>query len=82
MGYLVAAPSSFHEFVGPEPLAYDGPGTDAGNDYKIKKVGLLLIISPFTLLPRPWRPFQLRPGRFILLRYGGSLPLKIGRAHV
>lgn len=37
LGYLVAAPSSFHEFTGPEPLAYDGPGTDAGNDYKIKK---------------------------------------------
>lgn len=36
-GYVVAAPSSYHEFVGPEPLAYDGPGTDAGNDYKVKK---------------------------------------------
>lgn len=37
-GYIVAAPSSYHEFTGPEPLAYDGPGTDEGNDYKIKKV--------------------------------------------
>lgn len=37
-GYIVAAPSSYHEFTGPEPLAYDGPGTDAGNDYKIQKV--------------------------------------------
>jgi carboxymethylenebutenolidase len=37
-GYIVAAPSSYHEFTGPEPLAYDVPGTDAGNDYKIKKV--------------------------------------------
>ena len=37
-GYIVAAPSSYHEFTGPEPLAYDGPGTDAGNDWKIKKV--------------------------------------------
>ncbi|KAL8771787.1 MAG: hypothetical protein Q9194_004801 [Teloschistes cf. exilis] len=36
-GYIVAAPSSYHEFTGPEPLAYDGPGTDEGNDYKIKK---------------------------------------------
>lgn len=27
-GYIVAAPSSYHEFTGPEPLAYDGPGTD------------------------------------------------------
>lgn len=36
-GYIVAAPSSYHEFVGPEPLAYDVPGTDLGNDLKIKK---------------------------------------------
>ena len=38
-GYIVAAPSSYHEFTGPEPLAYDVPGTDAGNEWKIKKVG-------------------------------------------
>ena len=37
-GYIVAAPSSYHEYTGPEPLAYDVPGTDAGNEYKIKKV--------------------------------------------
>jgi dienelactone hydrolase len=36
-GYIVAAPSSYHEFTGPEPLAYDVPGTDAGNEWKIKK---------------------------------------------
>ncbi|KAI9777008.1 MAG: hypothetical protein M1839_009152 [Geoglossum umbratile] len=36
-GYIVAAPSSYHEFVGPEPLAYDGPGTDVGNAYKVQK---------------------------------------------
>jgi carboxymethylenebutenolidase len=36
-GYIVAAPSSYHEFVGPEPLAYDVPGTDLGNDLKVKK---------------------------------------------
>lgn len=36
-GYIVAAPSSYHEFTSPEPLAYDVPGTDAGNDFKIKK---------------------------------------------
>jgi hypothetical protein len=40
-GYIVAAPSSYHEFTGPEPLAYDVPGTDAGNEYKIKKVSNL-----------------------------------------
>jgi carboxymethylenebutenolidase len=33
----VAAPSSYHEFTGPEPLAYDGPGTDKGNAWKIEK---------------------------------------------
>lgn len=36
-GYIVAAPSSYHEFTGPEPLAYDGPGTDKGNEWKITK---------------------------------------------
>jgi len=36
-GYIVAAPSSYHEFTGPEALAYDGPGTDMGNEWKVKK---------------------------------------------
>jgi dienelactone hydrolase len=40
-GYIVAAPSSYHEFTGPEPLAYDVPGTDAGNEWKVKKVRTL-----------------------------------------
>ena len=39
-GYIVAAPSSYHEFTGPEALAYDGPGTDDGNKWKIEKVGI------------------------------------------
>lgn len=37
-GYIVAAPSSYHDFVGPEPLAYDQADTDNGNKYKITKV--------------------------------------------
>lgn len=37
-GYIVAAPSSYHEFTGPDPIPYDGPGTDAGNAWKVKKV--------------------------------------------
>ncbi|ORY63978.1 dienelactone hydrolase [Pseudomassariella vexata] len=36
-GYIVAAPSSYHDFTGPEPLAYDDEGTNNGNDWKIKK---------------------------------------------
>lgn len=36
-GYICAAPSSFHEFEGPEPLAYDVEGTDKGNAYKVEK---------------------------------------------
>lgn len=36
-GYIVAAPSSYHEFIGPEPLPYDNPGTDKGNELKIAK---------------------------------------------
>ena len=35
--HAVAAPSSYHEFTGPEALAYDGPGTDAGNKWKVEK---------------------------------------------
>jgi dienelactone hydrolase len=38
-GYIVAAPSSYHDFTGPEPLAYDVPGTDQGNKWKVTKVG-------------------------------------------
>jgi dienelactone hydrolase len=37
-GYIVAAPSSYHDFTGPEPLAYDVPGTDQGNEWKVVKV--------------------------------------------
>ncbi|KAI1162641.1 dienelactone hydrolase [Nemania serpens] len=36
-GYIVAAPSSYHDFTGPEALAYDVPGTDKGNEWKIAK---------------------------------------------
>lgn len=41
-GYIVAAPSSYHDFTGPEPLAYDVPGTDQGNEWKIAKVNKLI----------------------------------------
>ncbi|KAF9270266.1 dienelactone hydrolase [Marasmius fiardii PR-910] len=36
-GYVVACPSSYHEFEGPEPIPYDTEGTDRGNQYKIEK---------------------------------------------
>ncbi|KAI0732349.1 dienelactone hydrolase [Fomitopsis betulina] len=36
-GYVVAAPSSFHEFQGPEAIPYDTEGTDRGNRFKIEK---------------------------------------------
>ncbi|KAJ7070981.1 dienelactone hydrolase [Mycena amicta] len=36
-GYVVACPSTYHEFVGPEALSYDVEGTDRGNKYKIEK---------------------------------------------
>ncbi|RSH87632.1 uncharacterized protein EHS24_000144 [Apiotrichum porosum] len=36
-GYVVALPSSFHEFEGPEAIPYDVEGTDRGNKYKIEK---------------------------------------------
>lgn len=37
-GYICAAPSSYHEFTGPEPLKYDAEDTDKGNQWKISKV--------------------------------------------
>ncbi|PHH84401.1 hypothetical protein CDD83_1995 [Cordyceps sp. RAO-2017] len=36
-GYIVAAPSSYHDFVGPEPLRYDAADTDRGNAFKVQK---------------------------------------------
>jgi len=36
-GYVVACPSTYHEFEGPEPIPYDVEGTDRGNKYKIEK---------------------------------------------
>lgn len=36
-GYITICPSIYHNYVGPEALNYDGPGTDLGNEYKIKK---------------------------------------------
>ncbi|TFK30488.1 dienelactone hydrolase [Coprinopsis marcescibilis] len=36
-GYIVACPSVYHEFEGPEPIPYDVEGTDRGNKYKIEK---------------------------------------------
>jgi len=36
-GYVVACPSSFHDFEGPDPIPYDTEGTDRGNKYKTEK---------------------------------------------
>ncbi|ODQ65345.1 alpha/beta-hydrolase [Nadsonia fulvescens var. elongata DSM 6958] len=36
-GYIVAAPSIYHNFAGPEAFDYDTVGTDKGNAYKIEK---------------------------------------------
>ena len=55
-GYIVAAPSSYHEFTGPEPLAYDVPGTDAGNNWKVEKVSTktpYLLCSSVFFPPHP-----------------------------
>ncbi|KAH9946662.1 dienelactone hydrolase [Amylocystis lapponica] len=36
-GYVVACPSTYHEFQGPDPIPYDVEGTDRGNKYKVEK---------------------------------------------
>lgn len=43
-GYICAAPSSYHEFTGPEALKYDAEDTDKGNLWKISKVPSQTII--------------------------------------
>jgi hypothetical protein len=57
-GYICAAPSSYHEFTGPEALKYDAEDTDKGNAWKIGKVRKANIVhqlhrryfyDPFTL---------------------------------
>jgi len=56
-GYIVAAPSSYHEFTGPEPLAYDVPGTDAGNEWKIKKVSIFFLPTLLSVFEFHTAPF-------------------------
>lgn len=41
-GYICAAPSSYHEFTGPEALKYDAEDTDKGNAWKIGKVSEII----------------------------------------
>lgn len=36
-GYIVACPSSYHEFTGPEALSYNAEDTDKGNEWKVSK---------------------------------------------
>ncbi|KAJ7225467.1 dienelactone hydrolase [Mycena pura] len=36
-GYVVACPSTYHEFESPDPIPYDTEGTDRGNKHKIEK---------------------------------------------
>ncbi|KAJ2913409.1 hypothetical protein MD484_g7017, partial [Candolleomyces efflorescens] len=36
-GYVVAIPSVYHEFEGPEAIPYDAEGTDRGNNYKLTR---------------------------------------------
>jgi dienelactone hydrolase len=46
-GYICAAPSSYHEFTGPEALKYDAEDTDKGNLWKISKV-----VHPFSFFEK------------------------------
>lgn len=51
-GYIVAAPSSYHEFTGPEPLQYNAEDTDKGNAWKIGKVSTSDHLGHWGLIPR------------------------------
>lgn len=37
-GYVCVAPSSYHEFTGPDALEYNAADTDRGNEWKKAKV--------------------------------------------
>lgn len=57
-GYIVAAPSSYHDFTGPEPLKYDVADTDRGNKYKFEKVYNRL--SPQPTPQKPQTPNKIK----------------------
>ena len=46
-GYIVAAPSIYHDFTGPEALDYGAEGTEMGNRWKVEKVCLYFIFIFF-----------------------------------
>ena len=43
-GYVVALPSTFHEFDSPEAIPYDTEGTDRGNWYKVRVLAYQVIM--------------------------------------
>lgn len=49
-GYICAAPSSYHEFAGPEGFKYDAEDTDRGNKFKISKVWNTRTAQPYTCI--------------------------------
>ncbi|PPQ88660.1 hypothetical protein CVT25_010236 [Psilocybe cyanescens] len=44
-GFVVACPSVYHEFEGPEAIPYDTEGTDRGNKYKVDILTALILNS-------------------------------------
>jgi dienelactone hydrolase len=54
-GYVVALPSSFHEFEGPEAIPYDTDGTDRGNKYKVSPHYQASYDTNVHRLRRPWK---------------------------
>jgi hypothetical protein len=55
-GYICVAPSSYHEFTGPEPLKYDVEDTDKGNVWKITKVRQVRLATFLSAVAGPY-PF-------------------------
>ncbi|KAJ6188876.1 Dienelactone hydrolase [Penicillium mononematosum] len=44
-GYICAAPSSYHEFTGPEPLKYDAEDTDKGTRGRLASLSVDYLLS-------------------------------------
>lgn len=77
-GYICAAPSSYHEFTGPEPLQYNAEDTDKGNAWKISKVSQVDMICICTLY---WFIFEFLYGILFFFKdiVADSVAIETGR---
>lgn len=71
-GYICAAPSSYHEFTGPEPMQYNAEDTDKGNVWKVTKVRAQFAI-PFFAKGVYWLSARFCSATFLFLFFRREL---------